>query len=123
MNIFEKLNIIFSYKNDEYSQKVDNLINKFINNAKIMYFDKYELTILYKNSLYKIWVTNYPYADLSMVITEKNKGSNIFNEYVYCDLRPSRKTQIRFWEWCEKHGIEPNDIGNITSKYINSKYF
>lgn len=96
MNIFQKLNIILDTKNHRYNPAVDKILLKLIEKGKYIKHDEYYMTIEYNNSLYCLWIANFPYADLT---TCKAKHINSFSDTtVYSTMRPSRKMQIMFWD-------------------------
>lgn len=101
MNIFQKLNIILDIKNYSYNPAVDKILLKLMEKGKSVKHDEYYMTIEYNNSLYCLWLANFPYADLTSC---KKKHINSFsNTTVYSTMRPSRKMQIMFWEWAEQY--------------------
>ena len=101
MNIFQKLNIILDTKNYHYNPAVDKILLKLMEKGKYVKHDEYYMTIEYNNSLYCLWLANFPYADLR---TCKKVCNNSFSDtIVYEKMRPSRKMQIMFWEWAEQY--------------------
>ena len=116
MNIFQKLNIILDTKNYHYNPAVDKILLKLMEKGKYVKHDEYYMTIEYNNSLYCVWLANFPYADLTSC---KKKHINSFSDtIVYEKMRPSRKMQIMFWEWAEQY--VGSDIHKIRdSKNIN----
>lgn len=101
MNIFQKLNIILDIKNHRYNPAVDKILLKLIEKGKYVKHDEYYMTIEYNNSLYCLWIANFPYADLTSC---KKVCNNSFSDTnVYSTMRPSRKVQIKFWEWAEQY--------------------
>lgn len=65
MNIFQKLNIILDTKNYRYNPAVDKILLKLIEKGKYIKHDEYYMTFEYNNSLYCVWLANFPYADLT----------------------------------------------------------
>lgn len=102
MNIFQKLNIILDIKNHCYNPAVDKILLKLIEKGKYVEHNGYYLTIEYNDSLYYLWIANFPYADLTSC--KKKTHYNSFSDTtVYSTMRPSRKVQIKFWEWAEQY--------------------
>lgn len=101
MNIFQKLNIILDTKNYSYNPAVDKILLKLIEKGKYVKHDEHYMTIEHNNSLYCVWLANFPYADLTSC-TKENINS-FCDISVYKEMRPSRKVQIMFWEWAEQY--------------------
>ena len=90
MKFMEKLCIILSLHNCRYSPYVDEFIKNLVREGKLVSYNRY------------VWIENYPYADLTDVKRYND------NTILYRDLRPSRVTQIAFWEWMNKQGVYPD---------------
>ena len=104
LSILEKLNIYFYVKNYSYSSKVDEILESFIREGKFIEFKLYTALLEYRGKLYEIWIANHPYASLSSLL---EIGSEKI--LIYKDLRPSRKMQVKFFEWlCEQSGYTGN---------------
>lgn len=97
MKFLTKLAIFFELKNDSYSKLVDDFINVIIKKGEFVGLDCFHVHVRLYNEDYFLWVANKWYADLADCY-KKNRVS-----YLYHNKRPSRFTQIRFWEWVEKH--------------------
>ena len=98
MNNLDKARILFTVKNSPYDEKADKVINLLIDKGELVKFEYGCVVISCKCALYYVWIENRYYADLSWVSMVKNN----VRKHVYEHVRPSRKTQIRFWEWIEK---------------------
>lgn len=102
MDFKQKLNIILCFHTYKYSPYVDEFIKKLINDGEVLNYDRYRAKIKWRGVHYGVWIENYPYADLGDV----RKYSD--NTFLYRKLRPSRATQIAFWDWMNKQGVYPN---------------
>lgn len=104
MNIFQKINVIFSFKPYRYSKIADKIINEFIKYGIYYKHDDTYVTIIYNDIFYKIWIWDYYSCGLKSV-----EVANEYKDYiVYSCERPSRKTMIKFWKWVE------NYIGDVS---------
>ena len=96
----EKLNIYFDLKNFSYSSKVDEILESFIREGRFIKFKYCTALLEYKGKQYEIWTANHPYASLSNLLEVGTERIRIYD-----DLRPSRKMQVKFFEWlCEQSG-------------------
>lgn len=102
MDFKQKLNIILCFHTYKYSPYVDEFIKKLINEGEVLNYGRYRAEIKWRGVHYGVWIENYPYADLGDV----RKYSD--NTFLYRKLRPSRATQIAFWDWMNKQGVYPN---------------
>ena len=112
MNILKKLDIIFTMHNDPYSRLVDDFIRQVIAEGKIVGQDYCYVAVELRGETYGIWKANRYYGDLSIVVNLKSDSR------IYENKRPSRATQIAFWEWLERHDIfvddsKDNDTENL----------
>lgn len=115
MNFMDKLCIFLSLHNGKYSQYVNEFIRSLVSEGELIGRDRYRVEIKWRGVHYGVWIENYPYADLSYV--KRYNDNTIF----YSDLRPSRATQIAFWEWMEKKGIYPgNDSSVLQEKNVKA---
>lgn len=100
LSLDEKLNIYLDLKNYSYSRKVDEILESIIKEGKFIKFEYCTALLEYKGKQYEIWIANHPYASLTNlleVVPEKI--------LIYYKLRPSRKMQVKFFEWlCEQSG-------------------
>ena len=87
---------------------VDKFIKKLISEGEVLDYDRYRVEIKWRGNQYDVWIENFPYGDLSDV---KQRGNITF----YKNLRPSRSTQIAFWEWMNKQCIYPNGYNEDTT--------
>lgn len=100
LSLGEKLNIYFDLKNYSYSPKVDEILESIIKEGKFIKLKYCTALLEYKGKQYEIWIANHPYASLSNLIEVSPKRLRIYD-----DLRPSRKMQVKFFEWlCEQSG-------------------
>lgn len=97
MKFLTKLAIFLELKNDSYSKSVDDLINLIIKKGEFVGLDYFRVHVRLYDEDYFLWGSNKWYGDLADCY--KKDGVS----YLYCNKRPSRFTQIRFWEWVEKH--------------------
>lgn len=99
MTFIEKLEIFLSIKNYSYSEAVDKFIQAVIKRGKCVRRSYYHIHVILDGRSYAIWAQNQFYADLMMCNfdEEYNTGS------LWYGFRPSRQTQIRFWEWVEEN--------------------
>lgn len=102
MKFMEKLCITLSLHNCRYSPYVDEFIKNLVREGKLVSYNRYRAEIKWRGVHYGVWIENYPYADLSDVIQYNDRT------ILYRDLRPSRVTQIAFWEWMNKQGVYPD---------------
>jgi hypothetical protein len=98
MTFIEKLEIFLSIKNHSYSEAVDEFIQAVIKRGKCVRRSYYDVHVILNGRSYKIWAQNQFYADLSQCCFDED---NI--KPLWFDMRPARKTQIRFWEWVEEN--------------------
>lgn len=108
MDFKQKIYIILYFHTYKYSPYVDKFIKKLISEGEILNHDRYRVEIKWRGNQYGVWIENFPYGDLSDV---KQGGYN--NITFYKDLRPSRSTQIAFWEWMNNQGIYPNRYDEV----------
>lgn len=104
LSILEKLNIYFDMKNYSYSSKVDEILESFMREGKFIEFRYCTALLEYRGKQYEIWIANHPYASLSNLL---EVGSERITERIriYDKLRPSRKMQVKFFEWlCAQSG-------------------
>ena len=100
LSFLEKLNIYFDLKNYSYSPKVDEILESIIKEGKFIKFEYCTALLEYKGKQYEIWTANHPYASLSNLLEVGTERIRIYD-----DLRPSRKMQVKFFEWlCEQSG-------------------
>ena len=102
MKFMEKLCIILSLHNCRYSPYVDEFIKNLVREGKLVSYNRYRAEIKWRGVHYGVWIENYPYADLTDVKRYND------NTILYRDFRPSRVTQIAFWEWMNKQGVYPD---------------
>ena len=107
MNFMEKLFITLTPHNCRYSSYVDAFIKSLVSEGKLIAHGKYRVEIKWRGAHYGIWIENYPYADLADV----KKYSD--NTFLYRKLRPSRATQIAFWDWMNEQGVYPNRYNEV----------
>ena len=102
LSFLEKLNIYFDMKNYSYSSKVDEILESFMREGKFIEFKYCTALLEYRGKQYEIWTANHPYASLSNLLEVGSERKRI---RIYNDLRPSRKMQVKFFEWlCEQSG-------------------
>lgn len=100
LSFLEKLNIYFDMKNYSYSSKVDEILESFMQEGKFIEFKYCTALLEYKGKQYEIWIANHPYASLSNLLEVGTERIRIYDK-----LRPSRKMQVKFFEWlCEQSG-------------------
>ena len=100
LSILEKLNIYFDMKNYSYSPKVDEILESIIKEGKFIKFEYCTALLEYKRKQYEIWIANHPYGSLSNLREVSPERYRIYDR-----LRPSRKMQVKFFEWlCEQSG-------------------
>ena len=101
LSFWDKLNIYCSIKTYRYDKRVDEIVTRFMKNGKIVYYDSYCVYILYKNKYYGLWITNFPYATLKMCEVCEKRTEKFYQgkDYLWYDLRPSRKVEMQFFEW------------------------
>ena len=102
MKFMEKLCITLSLHNCRYSPYVDEFIKNLVREGKLVSFNRYRAEIKWRGVHYGVWIENYPYADLTNVKRYND------NTILYRELRPSRVTQIAFWEWMNKQDVYPD---------------
>lgn len=104
LSFYEKLNIYFDLKNYPYSPKVDEILESIIKEGKFIKFKYCTALLEYRGKQYEIWIANHPYASLSNLIEVSPERYRIYD-----NLRPSRKIQVKFFEWlCEQSGYTGN---------------
>lgn len=97
MKLLTKLAIFLELKNYSYSKSVDDLINVIIKKGEFVRLDYFRVHVRLYDEDYFLWGANRWYGDLTDCIKKDDVS------YLYQGKRPSRFTQIRFWEWVEKH--------------------
>lgn len=114
MNIFQKFDIIFKKKKCYYCKEIDDIILRFIEKGTYVDHFRWYIIIKYNNELYKLWIGDFSFNDLTHCYKCNNpKDFNTNLEKIYEDWRPSRKVQIKFWKWAEQY------VGN---NFIRIKY-
>lgn len=98
MRLWDKLDIWFSMKNCTYNENVDRFVRSVIQNGSVVGRNPWYVIVELNDTKFHFWAENRWYADLSDC-----KDDN--GDYVYRDLRPSRLTEIMFWEWLESNGV------------------
>jgi len=103
----------------EVSDVATEYINKFINDGKIFKYysdDGFYVTIEFKDAVYRIWNSNYPYAWLSECSACKIEYLDI-NRFIFAPIKriwycgmPDPKAMFLFREWCYANSI--NNVGN-----------
>lgn len=67
---------------------------------------------------YAVWSSNVWYADLTLV-RRLSDGKRLYD-----GKRPSRATQVAFWEWAEKQGyhwlVSERDRDNLLREVLNA---
>lgn len=102
-NLFRKLYIYLFPHIYTYNNFVDKFIRTLIKEGVIIDSDNFEIGIDCHGKYFKIWIANYPYGDL----VRASVGTKFFQKKLYTNLRPSRSTQVAFWEWLYKQGYSP----------------
>lgn len=105
MNIFDKLRFYVTVHNYKYSKEIDDFLKNIIKEGELLEkkeFEVFTVRVRYKGKVFRVWVGNFPYADLCMLY------ENDFYIPILKYVRPSRSTQIAFWEWLEKQGYDIN---------------
>lgn len=125
MKFSTKVYIWFNLKLYSYSDRADKFIKYIINNGKLVAIDdslygrSANVFVQAENKVFAVWISNYPYADLSDVYEVARDG--VFAEkYIYTRERPSRKTQIAFWEWLEKQATVSFSGGEVAVAHMNT---
>ena len=107
MNFSTKVCIWLNFKLYSYSSRADKFIRYIINEGKLVAVDASlygcpaNAFVQVGDKVFAVWIANYPCADLSDVY-EVDRDGVFPAKYIYKRERPSRKTQIAFWEWMEK---------------------
>lgn len=107
-----KAQIWLNHKIYPYSEIVDNILQKFIEEGELVDIYTYWAIVLYKNQYYGVWCVNYPYADCNQIyIMKNNKKYNYWTcqDALVCGVRPSRKIQVAWWEWLLGYGYTPKN--------------
>lgn len=103
MNIFDKLRVYVTMHNYKYNKGVDEFLKNVIKEGKLLErreFEEFTVPVRFKDKVFNVWVSNFPYADLSIIYEDYFYGP------VFRYSRPSRSTQIAFWEWLERQGYD-----------------
>ena len=119
MKFSTKVYIWLNFKLYSYSSRADKFIRYIINEGKLVAVDDSlygcpaNAFVRVGDKVFAVWISNYPYADLSDVYEVARDG--VFAaKYIYTRVRPSRKTQIAFWEWMEKQTTVEFHSGEVT---------
>ena len=105
MNIFDKLRFYVTVHNYKYSKEIDDFLKNIIKEGELLEkkeFEVFTVRVRYNGKVFRVWVGNFPDADLCMLY------ENDFYIPILKYVRPSRSTQIAFWEWLEKQGYDIN---------------
>lgn len=111
MKLLTKLAIFLELKNHSYSKRVDLFIRAIIEKGEFVGENHFHVHVRLYGKDYFLWGQNKWYADLS--------ECNHKDGFLYCNKRPSRFTQIRFWEWVEKHKPDILDERSTYEKQLD----
>ena len=116
LSFWDKLNIYVSLKNHKYNNRVDEALIQFINEGELVYYDSYNAYIKYNDKYYAVWISNFPYAALTaceMCEKESNTFYILAKSHLWCDERPSRKVEIKFFNWFLKESGYVGELENM----------
>ena len=107
LRLLRNLNIFFSIKLCRYNRKCDDFVKRVIADGEIVDWYCAEVKVKYKDDYYLLWKENKYYACLTTTIKLPTKDTRLttFNDIIFNDVRPSRKTEIKFFNWLEEHNI------------------
>ena len=111
LSFWTKARIWLNSKLYPYSEVADTILRKFVKEGRVVDKDRYWTIVLHKGQHYGVWSVNYPYADCNQIYTMKLKHDYwSYDEPLVSGVRPSRSTQIAWWEWLLKYGYRPKDF-------------
>lgn len=122
MKKFDKLNLYLEWKNYKYDKRCDEIIDKIINEATFVKINEFYAIFTIRDKKYGMWIANFPYASLSHMVefvpVPNNEGVRRIDRenFIYYRVRPSRKQEIRFWDWV----TEKSKISNFNYYEISS---
>lgn len=114
MNNLTKLDLYLSWKHYKYDKRCDHIIDKIINEATYVEINEFYAIFTIKDKKYGMWIANFPYASLSHMVKfvpvlNKEGVRRIDREdFIYYRVRPSRKSEIKFWDWLTENYGDPN---------------
>lgn len=124
-----KLDLYLARKNYKYDKRCDEIIDKIINEATFIDINEFYAIFTIKDKKYGMWIANFPYASLSHMVefitVPNNEGVRRIDRenFVYYRVRPSRKQEIRFWDWLTEKSKITNfnyyDISSMVGKKLN----
>lgn len=124
------------YKATDYANQV---IDWLMANGKPAYASDYAVYINANNKEYKVWLSNFPDADLDQVIdTQAQDESGLYDKYstkeaaymmhnraytghygiVYCGMVPSKEKRIQFYGWLNDHDIPMRACKGAPRRYL-----
>ena len=100
--------IIFNFKLYFYNKKCNDFIKRIIADGKIIDIYYYEVKVKYKDDYYLLWTANKYYSCLTRIIKLPKEDNRLITtkDIIFDDVRPSRKTEIRFFNWLEENDIK-----------------
>ena len=122
MKKFDKLNLYLEWKNYKYDKRCDEIIDKIINEATFVKINEFYAIFTIRDKKYGMWIANFPYASLSHMVefvpVPNNEGVRRIDRenFIYYRVRPSRKQELRFWDWL----TEKSKISNFNYYDIRS---
>lgn len=98
MNILQKIKIYLTPRIYPYNKNVDKFLKILIKEGKDIKIGMTNCHINYGDDTYIIDLIGFPSSDLSHGLKLTHSSSYL----AYREFMPSKKTQIKFWEFLEK---------------------
>lgn len=105
MNVFKKIKWFFTNRIYPSSDMIGYLVNSFIDEGKLIKETEFYASIEYKNNIYNVWVTNYPYAWLSKCNSISKESYELRSpvwETIWREAVPPKKVAMKFEDWLNK---------------------
>ena len=118
-----KWRIMTAMCNHEHDRFADRFIDWLMANGEPFQTDESGSVVYIKafGNVYGVWASNFPYADLSNVWEEavqerydRRVPPRLRGDTIYMNVRPSRVTKIRFYEWLNDHEVPMAPIDRRT---------
>ena len=123
MNIFKRIRWFFANRIYPSSDIIGYLVSSFINEGKLIKETEFYASIEYKNNIYNIWITNYPYAWLSKCNSTSKEDYELKYptwETVWNETVPPKKVAMEFEDWLNKERNRLFDEQNFIKETDNT---
>lgn len=101
MRFSEKVRIWCTPRPYPYNEAVDEFLRTMIDSGELLGFRPFRAVVKMDGKVYSVDTSLYPSEDLCGIYRVKGVEPDE-EDALYTGKSPSRKTQIKFWEWLEK---------------------